>query len=110
LLMKLFEPLVVVQDSYPAALLEIVLMMMLWSVGIHGMNVVMAMALPFWLNTIAVNAADPLHAHGIVTEPFFHIFTHLGGSGATWPLVIYMLRSRSAQVRTVGKVALGPSI
>lgn len=109
LLMRVFEPLVLVQDSYPAALLEIVLMMLLWSVGIHGMNVVMAMALPFWLTTITANAASA-HPSGIVTEPFFHIFTHLGGSGATWPLVIYMLRSRSSQLRTVGKVALGPAI
>ncbi|MEO7020083.1 MAG: PTS transporter subunit EIIC [Ktedonobacteraceae bacterium] len=110
LLMRVFEPLVLAQDSYPAALVEIVLMMLLWSVGIHGMNVVMAIALPFWLSTIAANAAHPSIAHGIVTEPFFHIFTHLGGSGATWPLVIYMLRSRSSQLRTVGKVALGPAI
>ncbi len=110
-LMKVFEPLVVVQDSYPAALLEIVLMMLLWSVGIHGMNIVTAIAAPFWLSTLAANAAaGPANAHGIVTEPFFHIFAHLGGSGATWPLVIYMLRSRSAQLRTVGKVALGPAI
>ncbi len=107
LLMRIFEPLVVIQNSYPAALLEIILMMLLWSVGIHGMNVVMAIALPFWLDTLAGN----IHGgHGIVTEPFFHIFAHLGGSGATWPLVIYMLRSRSAQLRTVGKVALGPAI
>ncbi len=110
LLMRAFEPLVLVQNSYPAALLEIILMMLLWSVGIHGMNVVMAIALPFWLSTITANAANPAHATGIVTEPFFHIFTHLGGSGATWPLVIYMLRSRSSQLRTVGKVALGPAI
>jgi len=107
LLMRVFEPLVVVQDSYPAALLEIVLMMLLWSVGIHGMNVVTAIAAPFWFATLANNAAAG--GHGIVTEPFFHIFAHLGGSGATWPLVIYMLRSRSAQLRTVGKVALGPA-
>src|SRR5205085_9740338 len=99
---------VVVQDSYPAALLEIVLMMLLWSVGIHGMNVVTAIAAPFWFATLANNAATG--GYGIVTEPFFHIFAHLGGSGATWPLVIYMLRSRSAQLRTVGKVALGPAI
>src|SRR5260370_10749128 len=83
-------------------------MMLLWSVGIHGMNVVTAIALPFWLSTPTANATA--HGHGIVTEPFFHIFAHLGGSGATWPLVIYMLRSRSAQLRTVGKVALGPAI
>ncbi|GAC1656530.1 MAG: PTS sugar transporter subunit IIC [Ktedonobacteraceae bacterium] len=108
LLMQVFKPLVVVQDSYPAALLEIVLMMLLWSVGIHGMNIVTAIAAPFWFTTLANNAAA--HGHGIVTEPFFHIFAHLGGSGATWPLVIYMLWSRSAQLRTVGKVALGPAI
>jgi cellobiose PTS system EIIC component len=108
LLMRAFQPLVLVQDSYPAALLEIVLMMLLWSVGIHGMNVVTAIALPFWLSTLTVNATA--HGRGIVTEPFFHIFAHLGGSGATWPLVIYMLRSRSAQLRTVGKVALGPAV
>jgi PTS system cellobiose-specific IIC component len=108
LLMRVFQPLVFVQDSYPAALLEIILMMLLWSVGIHGMNVVTAIALPFWLSTLTANAT--MHGHGIVTEPFFHIFAHLGGSGATWPLVIYMLRSRSAQLRTVGKVALGPAI
>ncbi len=108
LLMRAFQPLVYVQDSYPAALLEIVLMMLLWSVGIHGMNVVTAIALPFWLSTLAVNATA--NGHGIVTEPFFHIFAHLGGSGATWPLVIYMLRSKSGQLRTVGKVALGPAI
>lgn len=109
LLMQVFKPLVAVQDSYPAAVLEIVLMMLLWSVGIHGMNVVTAIAAPFWFATLASNAASA-HPHGIVTEPFFHIFAHLGGSGATWPLVIYMLRSRSEQLRTVGKVALGPAI
>ena len=108
LLMRAFEPLVYVQDSYPAALLEIILMMLLWSVGIHGMNVVTAIALPFWLSVLTTNATAG--GHGIVTEPFFHIFAQLGGSGATWPLVIYMLRSRSAQLRTVGKVALGPAI
>lgn len=107
LLMEVFKPLVVVQDSYPAAILEIILMMLLWSVGIHGMNIVTAIALPFWLTTISANATG---GHGIVTEPFFHIFSHLGGSGATWPLVIYMLRSRSSQLRTVGRVALGPAI
>ena len=107
LLMQAFQPLVVVQDSYPAALLEIILMMLLWSVGIHGMNIVTAMAIPFWITTLANNVHG---GHGIVTEPFYHIFAHLGGSGATWPLVIYMLRSRSAQLRTVGKVALGPAI
>src|SRR2546430_16646008 len=71
------------------------------------MHIVPAIARLFGFTTLASNATG---GHGIVTEPFFHIFAHLGGSGATWPLVIYMLRSRSAQLRTVGKVALGPAI
>lgn len=107
LLMRIFQPLVLVEDSYPAALLEIILMMLLWSVGIHGMNIVTAIAAPFWYTTLAGNVSG---GHGIVTEPFYHIFAHLGGSGATLPLVIYMLRSGSAQLRTVGRVALGPAI
>src|SRR5216684_1622964 len=79
LLTQAIQPLVVLQNSYPAALLEIILMMLLWSVGIHGMNVVTAIALPFWLSTLTANATAG--GHGIVTEPFFHIFAHLGGSG-----------------------------
>jgi len=45
-----------------------------------------------------------------VTEPFFHMFTHIGGSGATWGLVIFMLLSASAQLKQVGKTALIPTI
>src|SRR5256714_14762282 len=104
--MQVLNPLVAVKDSYPAALAEIVLMMLLWSVGIHGMIIVTALAAPFWFTTLASNATG---GHGIVTDPFFHIFAHLGGSGAPWPLVIYMLLSRPVQLRTVGKIALGPA-
>lgn len=111
--LKLFSPLVAVSNSYPAALGMIVLMMLLWSLGIHGMNVVSSVAYPFWMtqlaqNASAVNAGEP--AYGIVTEPFYHMFAHIGGSGATWGLVIFMLMSRSRQLREVGKTALIPAI
>ncbi len=111
--LEVFSPLVAVSNSYPAALGMIVLMMLLWSLGIHGMNVVSSVAYPFWMtqlaqNAEAVSAGQP--AHGIVTEPFFHMFAHLGGSGATWGLVIFMLLSRSHQLRQVGKTALIPAI
>lgn len=113
LILKLFRPLVAASDTYPAALAEIFLMMLLWSLGIHGMNVVSSVAYPFWTNRLAANAAAAA-AHqpppGIVTEPFFHMFTHLGGSGTTWPLVIYLLLSRSVQLRQVGKASLIPAI
>lgn len=111
--LDLFSPLVAVSNSYPAALGMILLMMLLWSMGIHGMNVVSSVAYPFWMTQLAQNAEAVRAgevAHGIVTEPFFHMFTTLGGSGATWGLVIFMLFSASRQLKQVGRTALIPSI
>lgn len=113
LVLEVFKPLVAVSNSYPAALIEIVLMMLLWSLGIHGMNVVSSVAYPFWTaqlaaNTAARSAGTPLH--GIITEPFFHMFTHIGGSGLTWPLVIMFLFSASKQLKSIGKIEFIPAI
>jgi len=108
-----YNPLVAASNSYPAALAEIILMMLLWSLGIHGMNVVSSIAYPFWMTQLAANAeaaAKGLPLPGIVTEPFFHVFTHLGGSGTTWPLTIMFLLSASAQLRTIGRAELIPAI
>jgi len=113
LVLDLFKPLVAASNSYPAALAEIILMMLLWSLGIHGMNVVSSIAYPFWMAQLAANAKAAEAGQqlpGIVTEPFFHMFTHLGGSGTTWPLVIMFLFSVSAQLRTIGKAELIPAI
>lgn len=113
LVLDIFKPLVAVSNSYPAALLEIVLMMLLWSLGIHGMNVVSSVAYPFWTSQLAANTAaykSGAALHGIVTEPFFHMFTHIGGSGLTWPLVIMFLFSASKQLKSIGKVELVPAI
>ncbi len=113
LVLDLFSPLVAASNSYWAALGMILLMLILWSIGIHGMNVVSSVAYPFWMTQLAENAdavKAGAEASGIVTEPFFHMFTHLGGSGATWGLVIFMLFSASVQLKQVGKTALIPAI
>src|SRR5699024_7477351 len=112
LVLDLFSPLVSASNSYWAALGMILLMLVLWSMGIHGMNVVSSVAYPFWMTQLA-NNADAVsageNASGIVTEPFFHMFTHVGGSGATLGLVIFMIFSASAQLRQIGKTAIIPS-
>lgn len=113
LVLDIFKPLVAVSDTYPAALAEIILMMLLWSLGIHGMNVVSSVAYPFWTaqlaaNTSALKAGQTLP--GIVCEPFFHMFTHIGGSGLTWPLTIMFLFSVSKQLKSIGKTELVPAI
>ncbi|MEW9034080.1 MAG: PTS transporter subunit EIIC, partial [Planifilum fimeticola] len=54
--LELFSPLVAASNSYPAALGMILLMMVLWGMGIHGMNVVSSVAYPFWMTQLAENA------------------------------------------------------
>lgn len=113
LVIDIFKPLVSASNSYPAALGEIILMMLLWSLGIHGMNIVSSIAYPFWMSQLAANAqaaAAGQSMSGIVTEPFFHMFTHIGGSGITWPLVIMFLLSASTQLKAIGKASLVPAI
>ena len=105
--------LVQASDTLPSAVLQILLMMMLWAVGIHGMNVVSAVAYPLWQNNLEANITAISHgaaATHIVSEPFYHMYAHLGGSGATLPLVLMLLRSRSQQLKSVGKVALVPGL
>lgn len=113
LILEIFKPLVAVSDTYPAALAEIILMMLLWSLGIHGMNVVSSVAYPFWTAQLAANDAALKAGKalpGIVCEPFFHMFTHIGGSGLTWPLTIMFLFSASKQLKSIGKTELIPAI
>ncbi|MBU5467615.1 PTS transporter subunit EIIC [Virgibacillus sp. MSJ-26] len=113
LVLDAFSPLVTASNSYFAAIGMILLMQILWTIGIHGMNVVSSVAYPFWMTQLAENAdavkagAD---AHGIVTEPFFHMFTDVGGSGATLGIAIFMLFSASVQIKQIGKTAIIPSL
>jgi len=53
LVLDLFSPLVSASNSYWAALGMILLMLILWSIGIHGMNVVSSVAYPFWMTQLA---------------------------------------------------------
>lgn len=111
--LDIFSPLVAVSNSYLATLGMILLMLVLWSMGIHGMNVVSSVVYPFWMSNLADNAEavnQGTEATGIVTEPFFHMFTHLGGSGATIGLAVFLLFAASKQLKQVGKTVIIPSI
>ncbi|MFC4768350.1 PTS sugar transporter subunit IIC [Effusibacillus consociatus] len=113
LIMLKLSFLVQASDTLPSAILQIVLMMLLWAVGIHGMNVVSSVAYPLWQTNLQSNIASysaGQPATHIVSEPFFHMYSHLGGSGATLPLVIMLLWSRSQQLKSVGRVSLMPGI
>lgn len=113
LVLDAFSPLVSASNSYWAAIGMILLMQILWTIGIHGMNVVSSVAYPFWTTQLAENADAAkagVEGHGVVTEPFFHMFAHIGGSGATLGLAIFLLFAASTQLKQVGKTVIIPSL
>jgi PTS system cellobiose-specific IIC component len=86
----------------------------LWFVGIHGGSLtIWGVLYPFLLSNIAANAdmvnagSVPTHAF---TEPFVFIYGMPSGVGITMPLIIFWWRAKSARLREVARVALGPGI
>lgn len=112
-IMNLFKPLISAVDSPVGVVFVALLAQLLWAVGIHGSSVVGAIANPFKEANLAANAAA--HAAGeamptIFTTPFWAFYIVIGGSGATLALVYFLLKSRSAHLKSIGKVALIPAL
>jgi len=111
-IMSVFKPLVSAADSLPAILFAVFLTHVLWFAGIHGAAIVGGILQPFFLvnlglNQAALAAGQPL-PHTFV-EPFWSFFICLGGSGATLGLVLLYTRSKSAHLRSIGKLSFVPA-
>ena len=111
-IMAVFKPLVSAADSLPAILFAVFLAHILWFAGIHGAAIVGGILQPFFLvnlglNQAALAACQPL-PHTFV-EPFWSFFIVLGGSGATLGLVLLYMRSKSAHLRSIGKLGIVPA-
>lgn len=85
-----------------------------WIFGIHGTVIVQSVMQPIWeaakyVNLEAYKAG--LSIPYIVTTEYLDHFVFLGGSGITLPLCIMMaFRSKSKQLKQLGRLALVPSI
>lgn len=85
----------------------------LFGFGVHPTTVVGAIINPISLINTTANAelvAKGVQATHIYTDPFFAFFIGIGGAGATLVLCFMLLRSRSKQMRELGKIALIPSL
>lgn len=113
LIQKLFSPLLNIVDSPIGIILISILTQLLWLVGLHGSSIISGVVGAFELGNLAANA-DAIAAGNMVefiyTEPFRAFFMILGGAGATIGLNILMLRSKSKQLKTLGRLAIVPSI
>lgn len=88
------------------------LVMLLWSAGLHGTNIVSGVLSPVWLsntdaNRIAFQAGEELPE--IFTSQFFEVFINIGGTGATFAFVVMMvILAKSRQMKDLGKLSVGP--
>ncbi|HEY0798065.1 MAG TPA: PTS transporter subunit EIIC [Candidatus Baltobacteraceae bacterium] len=99
-------------DSLPALLIIVLVQQLLWMIGIHGPALLSPVLLPVYLGLQAENTAQlargvPL-SHIVVTS--FFLFIWPGGAGATLPLVLLLLRSRIARLRTLAYATIVPGI
>jgi len=112
-IMAVFKPLISAADSLPAILFAVFLAHTLWFAGIHGAAIVSGIMAPFWLVNLGLNQ-DALAAGAelphVFIEAFWSFFIVLGGSGATFALVLLYTRSKSAHLRSIGKLGLVPAV
>ncbi|ELY3773595.1 PTS sugar transporter subunit IIC [Cronobacter dublinensis] len=108
------RPLIVASDTLTAVLISLFFCNLLWFVGIHGALIITGIMNPFWLtylfeNQRALAAGEAVLPH-IYLQGFWDFYLLIGGIGSTLPLVFMAMRSRSRQLRSVGKIGLLPSL
>src|SRR5690625_2749386 len=92
----LIEPLLTVGTGLPAILLVILIQQILWFVGLHGFNIVWGVVSSFWLPIyleIGARFAETKSFEGIPIAPntMTNVYAMIGGSGATFGLLLAML-------------------
>ncbi len=115
LILSMFRPIIRTVDSVLGAAFVTLITQILWWFGIHD-SAVGAIIGPIRDANLVANATA--YAAGtsltnlpyIFTSSFYFTFGTIGGSGATLALVFLLLKSKSAQLRTVGKIGLAPSL
>ncbi len=111
---KLVAPLVSGTDSLAAVLVICLLGMFFWSFGIHGWSIVGSLARPLWITMLDANTAAYTANQAIphvAAEPFYQWFIVIGGSGCTIGLaILFLLRSKSAYGKALGKTAFLPAV
>ena len=112
-IMKGLQPIVGAVDSLGGIIVISIITQLLWLVGLHGSSIVSGAVGVFEIGNLANNA--DLIAAGkapifIYTQSFRAFFMIIGGAGATFGLVLLLLRSKSSQLRNLGKLAIVPSI
>lgn len=111
--MKVLSPAVGGINTIWGMLFVVLFAQLMWFVGIHGAALVGTVTGPIYAINIIANASAKVAGQplpNVITEPFWAFYITLAGSGATFALVLMMLRSKSQQLKMVGKVAFLPGL
>lgn len=108
------RPLTSLGSSLPATIIVEVLATLLFSFGLHGPNIVGSVMTPIWTAlTVENSEAYKIGSKipNIVNAQFDANYVKLGGCGTTIGLVIlFLFFAKSTQFKSLGKLAVGPSI
>ncbi|EUJ41131.1 PTS transporter subunit EIIC [Brochothrix campestris] len=100
-------------NTIPGLLVFTLLALGLWTLGIHGPNLLAGITTPIFLNNIAMNmeafrSGQPIPNE--VADGLWTLFMNVGGSGATIGLVLAMVFAKSKSYRELGKLSFPSAI
>lgn len=112
ILLAAIRPLVAVGDTLPGLLLVVFFQTLLWTAGVHGPAFLSGIVTPIFLKALDENsqAIAAHHAPPHIVTFMLSVFYYPGGSGATLPLAIVMLRSRVSRLRKLAIASFLPSM
>lgn len=108
-----FKPLLFALNTLPGILVYAFLVTLLWSVGINGDNAMDAIVAPIFLQFLAENVTATTQGQPlpyVTAYGFFTAFVNVGGTGATFGLMLIMLNSKDPGYRKVSRLALPTQI
>lgn len=104
-------PAFTIADSLPATVIMTAFVQLFWFFGVHDAAFSGILA-PIRESGLSVNAAAKLAGETmprIFTTPFWVYFVIIGGCGSVLALAILLCRSKSKQLKTVGRVGIIPA-
>lgn len=116
-LIGVLSPLVSGSDNVFTFVILIFLSMLLWSVGLHGDNMLLSFMTPF--GTIWLNENVEALAAGASVYELPHVLAGFGSTGLTrlvvwtagvWPLVLFMILSKVKYLKALGWASLPSAV